>query len=122
MEKFLEIVTTVNGKLNAFAWGPVMLALLIGTGVYLSFRTGFIQVRWFGYIMKNTIGSLFTKKDAVENTIVIANKNAVTLFNKRGVEVEQDRDGDIRQNTIWSRKYFLPALTDATKAVKITIG
>ncbi|MBP1576885.1 MAG: alanine:cation symporter family protein, partial [Oscillospiraceae bacterium] len=26
------------------------------------FRCGWIQVRWFGYILKNTVGSLFTKK------------------------------------------------------------
>ncbi len=63
MEKFIEIVELVNGKLNDFAWGPIMLALLIGTGVYLTIRTRCIQVTKFGYIMKNTIGSLFTKKD-----------------------------------------------------------
>ena len=31
-------------------------------------------------------------------------------------------DADVRLNTIISRKYYLAALTDATKAVKITIG
>lgn len=75
-----------------------------------------------GYVGTVAGINLYTKKDAVENTIIIANKAAVTLFNKRGTEVEQERDADIRQNAIWSRKYFLPALTDATKAVKITIG
>ena len=59
----LETITNLNSKINGFVWGPVMLALLVGTGVYLTFRTGFIQVRWFGYIMKNTVGSLLTKKD-----------------------------------------------------------
>jgi len=59
----LETITKINKVLNDFAWGPIMLALLIGTGVFLSFRTGFVQVRWFGYIMKNTVGSLFKKKD-----------------------------------------------------------
>ena len=38
------------------------------------------------------------------------------------MEVEQDRDGDKRENTIWSRKYYLPALTDATKVVKVIVG
>ena len=75
-----------------------------------------------GYVGTVAGINLYTKKDAVENTIVIANRAAVTLFNKKGTEVEQERDADIRQNAIWSRKYFLPALTDATKAVKITIG
>ena len=75
-----------------------------------------------GYV--GTVGdwNLYTKKDAVEGTIVGGTREAVTLFNKRGVEVEQARDNDIRENTIWSRKYYLAALTDATKAVKITLG
>ena len=75
-----------------------------------------------GYVGTVAGWNLYTKKDAEEGTIVGGTKDAVTLFNKRGTEVEQDRDGDIRQNTIWSRKYYLAALTDATKAVKITLG
>ena len=31
MEKLTEVVTKVNGVLNDFAWGPVMLLLLVGT-------------------------------------------------------------------------------------------
>ncbi len=70
MEKVLEIVTLVNKVLNDFAWGPVMLVLLVGTGIFLTARTGCIQVRKFGYIMKNTVGSLFGargKKDHGSN-------------------------------------------------------
>jgi AGCS family alanine or glycine:cation symporter len=63
MEKFLETVTSVNSALNSFAWGPVMLILLVGTGVYLTIRTRCIQATKFGYIMKHTIGALFQKKD-----------------------------------------------------------
>lgn len=63
MEKLLTVVTQVNGVLNAFAWGPIMLVLLVGTGVLLTLRTGCIQVRRFGYIMKNTVGTLFRKSD-----------------------------------------------------------
>ncbi len=63
MEKFLEIVTKVNSAVNSFAWGPIMLLLLVGSGIYLTCRTGFIQVRKFGYIMKNTVGSLFRKDE-----------------------------------------------------------
>jgi hypothetical protein len=75
-----------------------------------------------GYVGHVAGIALFNKADAIENTIVIANREAVTLFNKKGVEVEQERDADIRQNAIWSRKYYLAALTDATKAVKITLN
>ena len=75
-----------------------------------------------GYVGTCGGWNLYTKKDAVAGTIVGGTREAVTLFNKLGTEVEQERDADIRQNTIWSRKYYLAALTDATKAVKITLG
>lgn len=75
-----------------------------------------------GYV--GTVGgiNLYTKKDAVAGTVVIATKEAVTVFNKKGTEVEQERDGNTRQNTIYSRKYYLAAMTDETKAVKIIVG
>ena len=75
-----------------------------------------------GYVGTVAGWNLYTKKDAVAGTIVGGTREAVTLFNKRGVEIEQERDADIRKNLIFSRKYYLAALTDATKAVKITIG
>lgn len=75
-----------------------------------------------GYVGSVGDWNLYVKKDAVAGTIVGGTKAAVTLFNKKGVEVEQDRDADIRQNTIWSRKYYLAALTDQTKAVKIALA
>lgn len=73
-----------------------------------------------GYVGTVAGVNLFTKKDADKGTIIVATKEAVTLFNKKGTEVEQDRDKNTRENSIWSRKYYLVALTDATKAVKIT--
>lgn len=75
-----------------------------------------------GYVGTVADWNLYVKKDAVAGTIVGGTREAVTLFNKRGVEVEQLREADIRQNTVWSRKYYLAALTDATKAVKIALG
>lgn len=75
-----------------------------------------------GYVGTVAGVNLYTKKDAVSGTIVVATKKAVTLFNKKGVEVEQQRDADTRENSIWSRKYYLAALTNATKAVKITVS
>lgn len=73
-----------------------------------------------GYVGTVAGINLYTKKDAVAGTIVGGTREAVTLFNKRGMEVEQDRDKDKRENKIISRKYYLAALTDATKAFKIT--
>ena len=81
-----------------------------------------------GYVGTVAGVNLYTKKDAVAGTIIIGTKEAVTLFNKKGVEIEQitgdkrsESAANIRKNTIFSRKYYLAALTDATKAVKITV-
>lgn len=63
MENFIKWVETINGKVNEFAWGPIMLLLLVGAGVYISARTGFLQVRKFGTAMKKTIGSVFKKNE-----------------------------------------------------------
>ena len=62
MEQFVSVIERVNGAVNSFAWGPVMLTLLVGTGIYLTARTRFLQVRKFPYIMKETFGSLFRKR------------------------------------------------------------
>ena len=75
-----------------------------------------------GYVGTVAGTNLYTKKDAVEGEIIMGTKEAVTLFNKKGTEIETDRDSDTRKNSIWSRKYYLAALTDATKAVKITLN
>ena len=75
-----------------------------------------------GYVGTVAGVNIYTKKDATKSEVVVATRQAVTIFNKKGVEVEQERNGDIRQNTIFSRKYYLAALTDATKAVKICKG
>ncbi|HEN5993817.1 TPA: sodium:alanine symporter family protein [Streptococcus agalactiae] len=36
---------TLFTHINSFVWGPPLLALLVGTGIYLSFRLGFVQLR-----------------------------------------------------------------------------
>ena len=59
----------VVDKLKDLAWGPWMLLLLFGTGIYLSIRVGFPQFRRFGYVMKNTIGKVFRKQSAGEGEV-----------------------------------------------------
>ena len=57
---FSEFVDFLNG----IAWGPWMLLLLVGTGVFLSVKVGFIQFTKFGHAMKNTLGKIFHKQTA----------------------------------------------------------
>jgi len=56
-------------KLNGIAWGPWMLVLLVGTGIYLTVRSGFLQFSKFGYVMHNTIGKMFSKQAAGDGEV-----------------------------------------------------
>jgi len=48
-------------KINAFAWGPPMMILLVGTGIYLTLRIGGVQFTKIGYGWKVTFAGLFKK-------------------------------------------------------------
>ena len=74
-----------------------------------------------GYIGSVAGINLYDKADATEGEIIVATKEAVTIFNKKGVEMEQERDANTRVNSAYSRKYYVVALTDESKAVKIKL-
>ena len=42
----------ILSSLSSIAWGPVMIVLLVGTGIYLTIRLGFIQVRFLAHAVK----------------------------------------------------------------------
>ena len=60
----LEIIERINSAVNGFIWGVPAMICIIGVGLVLSFRTGFIQIRKFGHALKNTIGRIFEKQEA----------------------------------------------------------
>ena len=62
-------ISEIVDYLNGIAWGPWMLILLVGTGVYLTLRCGFLQFTKFGYAMKNTIGKVFSRQNAGEGEV-----------------------------------------------------
>ena len=81
-----------------------------------------------GYVGTVAGVNIYAKADATEGEIIVATKDAVTIFNKKGVEVEQITQGNrsetaanVRENTVFSRKYYVVALTDESKAVKIKL-
>ena len=64
----LEWITQINNAVNGVVWGPAGLALLFGTGLIMSVRTGFFQFRKMGYWLRHTIGAIFTNKDVTAHT------------------------------------------------------
>ena len=51
MEKLEEILQIVDD----FVWGPVMLVLLVGTGIFLTFRVRFLTWKNLPYAIKSTL-------------------------------------------------------------------
>ena len=65
----LETITAVNQAVNNFVWGVPAMVCIIGVGLLLSVRTGFLQIRKFPYVIKTTIGRMFRKKDASDGAM-----------------------------------------------------
>lgn len=64
----LDLIASVNGKVNNFVWGLPMLVLLVGTGILMTCLTKVFQLSHFGFWMKHTFGSIFTDKHITKHT------------------------------------------------------
>ncbi len=78
MSNFVSTVESVNSAVNSFAWGPLMLLLLVGTGVFLTVKVKWLQVTHFGRNLKNTVGTLFKQKGSKSDGVNISPFQAVT--------------------------------------------
>ncbi|MBE6782968.1 MAG: hypothetical protein E7536_03035 [Ruminococcaceae bacterium] len=56
---------------------------------------------------------------ALTDEAYVMTVEAVKLFIKKDVEVEQDRDADTRTNSVYLRTAYIAALVDATKICKL---
>ncbi|MBA7561393.1 sodium:alanine symporter family protein [Candidatus Atribacteria bacterium 1244-E10-H5-B2] len=61
MTAIMELLDTIN----AFVWGPPMMIILVGTGLFLTIRLGGVQFRKIGYAWKLIFRGAF-KKDVAE--------------------------------------------------------
>ena len=48
----LNAIETINTAVNNFIWGVPAMVCIIGVGLYLSIRTGFLQIRKFPYAIR----------------------------------------------------------------------
>ena len=48
---------TILSAVSSFIWGPPLLILLSGTGLYLTLRLGFLQIRY----LPRALGYLFAR-------------------------------------------------------------
>ena len=60
----LATIESINNVVNNFIWGVPAMICIVGVGLLLSIRTGFLQIRKFPYAMKVTIGRMLKKREA----------------------------------------------------------
>ena len=77
MDNLVQVITDVNSAVNGVVWGIPMLILIIGTGVLMTCRTGFFQLRKFGHSISETIGGLFKKESDVNDK---SEKHSISQF------------------------------------------
>lgn len=65
----MDFIMELNGTINGIVWGPPMLFLIVGTGIYLTFRTNFFSILKLGYVLKNTFLKMFSKETKGEGEI-----------------------------------------------------
>lgn len=51
----MEKAANIIGAIDDFVWGPAMLVLLVGTGIFLTIRLKFLPWRNLGYAIKSTL-------------------------------------------------------------------
>ena len=56
----------INSAVNNVVWGPPMLVLLVGTGIYVTIRTNAIQFSRFGLMCRETMGKIFRRGPKAE--------------------------------------------------------
>ncbi len=65
----LSTIESINSAVNNFIWGVPAMICIIGVGLVLSIRTGFLQIRKFPYAMKVTLGRMLKKKEASDGAM-----------------------------------------------------
>lgn len=83
----------------------------------LKYVEDFARTGYIGHIMGVPV---YISKAVPANKAFLASKEAVTMFVKKGVETEQERDANTRKTTIYTRQPRVIALTDATRVVLMT--
>lgn len=95
-----------------------LAALRKGVEDELKYVEAFVRTGYIGSVCGVPV---YVSKAVPAHTIFIASKEAVTVFTKKGSEIEQERDANIRKNTAYGRKVSLVALTNGTKVVKLNV-
>jgi AGCS family alanine or glycine:cation symporter len=75
----METIMKINDFVNGIVWGPPMLVLIVGTGLFVSTKTGFFSIRKLGYVLRNTLMKMFAKEQVGEGEVTAFQAVATAL-------------------------------------------
>ena len=99
MEKLNDVITAIDD----FVWGPVMLILLVGTGIFLTIRTRFLTWRNLGYALKSTLSKEARTKSRGEGDVSPFSALTTALAATSGTTTEETFEMDLIPPTMISR-------------------
>ena len=65
----MDFIIKFNSAVNGFVWGPIMLAFLLGVGIFFTLRLSCLQITKIPLWIKNTLGLLFEGKSASRGSV-----------------------------------------------------
>jgi len=57
----MDTIIRINDAVNDIIWGVPIIILILGTGLFLTFKLNFVQFRHIGFLFKKTLGEAFDK-------------------------------------------------------------
>ena len=79
LNNFVDVVASVNGKINGIVWGVPMLVLILGVGIFYSIRTRFFQLTHAKDVYENTVKGILRRKDKnIDKKNVLSQFQALT--------------------------------------------
>lgn len=75
----MDSIMKINSFINGIVWGPPMLILIVGTGLFVSTKTGFFSLRKLGYVLRNTLMKMFSKDQVGEGEVTAFQAVATAL-------------------------------------------
>ena len=87
----IEYLLRLNNEINSLVWGLPMIIVLMGVGLFITFRTGFIQFSRFGLMCRETMAKIFHRGPTADGDItpfqavIVAMGGTVGVGNIAGV-------------------------------------
>ena len=59
LETIMDALTQIVADINSILWGPwCLIPVLVGAGIFFTFKLRFVQIRQFGRAVKHVFGGL----------------------------------------------------------------